>query len=86
MMWSRVALCFVLLLPLSPAAAQSDALDDYLQIRRALHTARDGAARAALEHQAAAAHDALLAAARRSSRLVILTDSGANGLEREKRL
>jgi hypothetical protein len=43
-------------------------------MRRALDTARDGAAHAALEQQAAAAHAALLAAARRSSRLVILTE------------
>jgi len=43
-------------------------------MRRALDTARDGAAQAALEQQVAAGHDALLAAARRSSRLVILTE------------
>jgi len=43
-------------------------------MRRALDTARGVAARAALEQQAGAAHDALLAAARRSSRLVILTE------------
>ncbi|HYR71575.1 MAG TPA: hypothetical protein VEP12_09330 [Candidatus Acidoferrum sp.] len=70
----RAALCFVLLFPLSTAAAQPVALDDYLQMRRSLEAARDGAARAALEQQAAAALDALLGAARRSSRLVILTE------------
>jgi len=73
MMWSRAALCFVLLFPLA-VAAQPLALDDYVQIRRSLETARDGATRARLEQQAAAAHDALLAAARRSSRLVILAE------------
>jgi hypothetical protein len=66
----RPALCLLLLLPLA-AAAQPVALDDYIQMRRALHAAPDGAARASLERQAAAARDALLVAARRSSRLVI---------------
>ncbi len=70
----RAALCFVLLFPLGPAAAQPVALDDYLQMRRSLDMARDGAARAALEPQAAAALDTLLATARRSSRLVILME------------
>jgi len=45
----RAALCFVLLFPLSTAAAQPVALDDYLQMRRSLQAARDGAPRAALE-------------------------------------
>jgi hypothetical protein len=67
----RAALCFVLLFPLSPTAAQPVALDDYLQMRRSLDMARDGAAR---EQQAAAALDTLLATARRSSRLVILME------------
>jgi hypothetical protein len=70
----RAALCFVLLFPLGPAAAQPVALDDYLQMRRSLDMARDGGARAVLEPPAAAALDRLLAAARRSSRLVILTE------------
>ena len=70
----RAALCFVLLFPLSTAAAQPVALDDYVRMRRALEAARDDAARAALERQAGAALDTLLAAARRSSRLVILTE------------
>jgi hypothetical protein len=69
----RPALCLLLLLPLA-AAAQPVALDDYIQMRRALHAAPDGAARASLERQAAAAHDTLLATARRSSRLVILIE------------
>jgi hypothetical protein len=67
----RAALCFVLLFPLSPTAAQPVALDDYLQMRRSLDMARDGATR---EQQAAAALDTLLATARRSSRLVILME------------
>jgi hypothetical protein len=73
----RVALftrCLLLLLVPLAAAAQPVALDDYVQLRRSLDAARDGAARAALERQAGAALDALLAAARRSSRLVILIE------------
>jgi hypothetical protein len=73
MMWSRAALCLVLLLPLG-VAAQPAALDDYVQLRRSLAAAPDDAARAALERQAGAARDTLLAAARRSSRLVILAE------------
>jgi hypothetical protein len=73
MIWSRAALCLLLLLPLG-VAAQPVALDDYVQMRRSLEAARDDAARAALERQAGAARDTLLAAARRSSRLVILTE------------
>lgn len=73
MMWSRAALCFVLLFPLG-VAAQPVALEDYVGMRRALEAARDDAARAALERQARAALETLLAAARRSSRLVILTE------------
>jgi len=70
----RAALCFVLLFPLSTAAAQPGALDDYVRMRRSLEAARDDVARAALERQAGAALDTLLAATRRSSRLVILTE------------
>jgi hypothetical protein len=73
MRYLRPALCFLLLFPLG-AAAQPVALDDYLQMRRALDAARDGAARAALERRAGAARDTLLAAARRSSRLAILAE------------
>ena len=73
MKWLRPALCFVLLFPLG-VAAQPVALDDYVRVRRSLEAARDDAARAALERQAGAALDTLLAAARRSSRLVILTE------------
>jgi len=69
----RVALCFVLLFPLR-VAAQPVALDDYLQMRRSVDAAQDGAARVGLEREAGAALDALLVAARRSSRLVILTE------------
>jgi hypothetical protein len=62
------------LFPLA-AVAQPVALDDYIQMRRALDAARTGAAaRAELERQAGAAHDTLLATARRSSRLVILME------------
>jgi hypothetical protein len=43
-------------------------------MRRALHAVPDRSARAALERQVGAAHDALLATARRSSRLVILME------------
>ncbi len=43
----RAALCFVLLFPLGPAAAQPVALDDYLQMRRSLDVPpATGAARA----------------------------------------
>jgi hypothetical protein len=73
MMWFRVVLCVVLLLP--PAlAAQPVALDDYVQMRRSLEATRDEAGRAALERRAGAARETLLAAARRSSRVVILTE------------
>ena len=63
--------------PLAVAAqpvALPVALDDYLQMRRDLDATRDDAARAVLERRAGPALDALLAAARRSSRLVILTE------------
>jgi hypothetical protein len=62
-----------LLLPLA-AVAQPAALDEYVQTRRALDTARDDGVRAALERRADAALDTLLAVARRSSRLVVLTE------------
>lgn len=74
MTWLRAAFCFVLLFPLSTAAAQPVALDDYLRMRRSLDMARDGAARAVIERQAGAALDTLLAAARRRSRLAILAE------------
>lgn len=73
MKWLRPTLCLLLLLP-PGLAAQPVALDDYVQMRRSLEAARDDAARATLERQAGAARDTLLAAARRSSRLVILTE------------
>jgi hypothetical protein len=73
MMWSRLALCFALLFPLS-VAAQPVALDDYVQLRRSLAAAPDDAARAALERQAGEALDTLLAAARHRSRLLILAE------------
>jgi hypothetical protein len=72
-MWFRVALCLALLFPLS-VAAQPVALDDYVQLRRSLAAAPDDAARAALERQAGEALDALLAAARHRSRLLILAE------------
>jgi hypothetical protein len=74
MTWSGVAALGVLLLLPAVAAAQPVALDDYVQMRRALETAADGAARAALERQAGLALDALLAAARRDSRLLVTTE------------
>ena len=73
MKWLRPTLCFLLLFP-PGLAAQPVALEDYVRMRRALEAARDDVARAALERQAGAALDTLLAAARRSSRLVILTE------------
>lgn len=73
MKWLRPTLCFLLLFP-PGLAAQPVALEDYVRMRRSLEVARDDAARAALERQAGAALDTLLAAARRSSRLVILTE------------
>ena len=73
MTWFRAALCFLLLFP-PGLAAQPVALDDYVRIRRSQEAAGDDTARAALERQAGAALDTLLAAARRSSRLVILTE------------
>ena len=73
MKWLGPTLTLLLLLPLR-VAAQPVALDDYLQMRRSVDAARDGGARAGLEREAGAALDALLVAARRSSRLVILTD------------
>ena len=60
MKWLRPALCFVLLFPLG-VAAQPVALDDYVRMRRSLEAARDDAARTALERQAGAALDTLLA-------------------------
>ena len=72
MKWLRPTLCFLLLFP-PGLAAQPVALDDYVRMRRSLEAARDDAARAALERQADVALDTLLAEARRSSRLVILT-------------
>jgi hypothetical protein len=69
-MWFRVALCLALLFPLS-VAAQPVALDDYVQLRRSLAAAPDDAA---LERQAGEALDALLAAARHRSRLLILAE------------
>jgi hypothetical protein len=73
-----VLLLFSLAVAAQPVALPV-ALDDYLQMRRDLDATRDDAARAALERRAGPALDALLAAARRSSRLVILTErrSGA---------
>ena len=73
MKWLCPFLCFILFFPLE-VAAQSGTLDDYVRIRRVLDAAHDEATRARLEQQAAAAHDALLATARRSSRLVILAE------------
>jgi len=62
-----------LLFPLA-AAAQPVTLDDYVRIRRSLESPRDERTRAGLEQQAAAARETLLDAARRSSRLVILSE------------
>ncbi len=73
MKWLCPVLCFILLFALD-VAAQPGSLDDYVRIRRVLDGARDEATRARLEQQAAAAHDTLLATARRSSRLVIFTE------------
>jgi len=72
----RPTLFLLLLLLLAPPvlAAQPLPLDDYLQLRRSIEAARDDAARAVLERQAGAAREALLAQARRSSRLVILAE------------
>ena len=73
MKWLRPFLCFILFFPLD-VAAQPGSLDDYVRIRRVLDGARDEATRARLQQEAAAVHDTLLATARRSSRLVILTE------------
>jgi hypothetical protein len=71
---SGVAALWVLLLLPGVVAAQPVALDDYVQMRRSLEATRDGAARAALERQAGLALDTLLAAARRDSRLLVMTE------------
>ena len=73
MKWLSPALGFLLLFPLG-VAAQPITLDDYVQIRRSREAARDEATRAGLDRQAGAARATLLAAARRSSRLVILME------------
>ncbi|HET9854267.1 MAG TPA: hypothetical protein VFR53_04350 [Methylomirabilota bacterium] len=84
MTWCRAALGFLLLFPLG-AAAQPVTLDDYIRIRRFFEATRDETTRARLEHQAAAAHDTLLATARRSSRLMILSEQ-RSGYETAARL
>lgn len=73
MTWLRATLCFVLLFPLG-VGAQPVALDDYLETRRALEAAPDARARAGLERRAGAARDALLASARRASRMVVMAE------------
>ena len=84
MTWCRAALGFLLLFPLG-VAAQPVTLDDYIQIRRFFEATRDETTRARLEHQAAAAHGTLLATARRSSRLMILSEQ-RSGYETAARL
>lgn len=54
--------------------AQSSFLEEYLQLRRSLAATTDGAARARIEGEAAAALEALLASARRRSRLLIVDE------------
>jgi hypothetical protein len=84
MTWCRTALGFLLLFPLG-VAAQPVTLDDYIQIRRFFEATRDETTRARLEHQAAAARDTLLVTARRSSRLMILSEQ-RSGYETAARL
>jgi hypothetical protein len=69
----RITLC-LLLLWAGSLGAQSSTLDEYLHLRRSLAAATDGAARARIEREAAAALEALLGSARRSSRLVITVE------------
>jgi hypothetical protein len=73
MIWLHATLLLLVLLPRA-VAAQSVALDDYLNTRRALEAAPDAPGRAGLEQRAGAARDALLASARQASRLLVMAE------------